>query len=172
MKTFNTSLVTGNHGEHHFENYLRSNPNVVSFKKMDYITDFNRTSTGVEYDYLVRQADGNDYKVEIKTITGASVTGSRYPTFPIEVYSSNDKSSRPGWYRSAMADSLDLIVIVSKFDRKMYFFDPKQLAIYVNGLSSVAYTRCHDGNKDNKGWIVKVPWEQKMAGFLFARDIV
>jgi hypothetical protein len=171
MKTFNTSLSQGNLGETYFEKYLNTNPSVLGWKKMDYITDFNRTSTGVEYDYLVRQADGNDYSFEIKTLAGASST-SRYNTFAIEVFASDDKTRRPGWFRSSEANALDFVVVISKFDKKMYFFDARKLMAYVDSLPDKAYTRCGDGNKNDKGWIVKCAWTDTNAGFQFARDLV
>jgi hypothetical protein len=138
---------------------------------MDYITDFNRTSTGVEYDYLVRQADGNDYSFEIKTLTGSGTSG-RYNTFAIEVFATDNKDKRPGWYRSTEANALDFVVVISKFDKKMYFFDARKLMAYVDNLPGKAYTRCGDGNKNDKGWIVKCAWTDTNAGFQFARDIV
>ncbi len=170
MKTFTTSLDLGNEGEKHFENWLEVNPHVEGYKKMHHFLDFK--GKPFEYDYLVRKTSSfQSVSFEVKTLEGASPSGSEYSTAVIEVFCDMNKSKRPGWYRATSFHHLNYICFINRHRSSMYFFNAQRLKSFVDEIPEQSYRKANDGNRDANGLIVLIPWRSERAGFIFEEKI-
>jgi|TARA_R110000796_G_scaffold228256_4_gene345271 hypothetical protein len=158
-KDFNYSLALGDLGEQKFVEMMARRS--CTSKKLHHVQDF--LGKNYEYDYDVWNSEGGKSTFEVKCLAGASEGGARYHTAVIEAWANDDKTRRPGWMRAVEADVLKYVVFFNRHDEAFYSFNAKTLYAFVKAEQYLTNTRT---NRDCSGWICKVRWNDKEAGFL------
>ena len=123
-----------------------------------------KNTQGCDLELLV---NGVFYNVEIKTLAGASASGSLYPTFCVEMFTDHAQQQRTDW-----RDHSDYIVFINMATSTAYIYDSVMLNAYCekqrlrpSGTGTGQY-----GVKNKLcSWVVCVPWETETAGLV---DIV
>tara|TARA_R110000868_G_scaffold34998_2_gene125769 strand:+ start:320 stop:841 length:522 start_codon:yes stop_codon:yes gene_type:complete len=113
-------------------------------------------------------------RVEIKTLAGASNTGTPYKTFIVETFTDYNQKYLSGWRAAPL---LHNIIFFNLHDKKAYIYNANILRAYVNSnqhLQIPSGTGTGQYNKANNklcSWGLKIEWQCKEAGFIKSLDL-
>jgi hypothetical protein len=166
------SYQDGDYGQNLCEdlfNHLQNKMKMTRWVKTPH-TMYSDIGLKWERDYVFHYKDGTNHGVEVKSPKGNTANFS-YPTTVIETWKDDDQAIRPAWWRAQDANQLKYIFFVNRSKNTVHIFDSKKLQdwikINVEGPNPTVFeTKCLDGNEADKGWIVKVEWENKNAGWI------
>jgi hypothetical protein len=160
------SLLVGNEGEKVAEDlfdFIKNKKQIKDWTRTPHYT-FEHHGLDYEYDYLF-VIDKKRKGIEVKCLAGEDDDGIRYASAVIEVWKDNDRTVRPGWWKSQEAGVLNFVYIVNRRDRKIYCFSSTVLYNWINSQTHLFLTRCRNKNTSNKGWITLFKWEDEAAGW-------
>ena len=172
------SYEDGDYGQNLCEDlfeHLKNKMNMLYWVKIPH-EHYRDIGLDWERDYVFHLRNGSKHGVEVKSPEGKTQNFS-YPTTVIETWKDNDQKRRPGWWRSQDANQLKYVFFVNRSNDNVCIFDSKMLQNWIKEnvyipKPKVIETQCSNGNVADKGWIVKVEWENKEAGWLstYAKD--
>lgn len=145
--------------------WLISKDKIIDYKRTEH-TEYKGLS--YERDYVWTLVDNTTVGVEVKSIAG-EWNGKPCDTLVIELYQNFARTKRPGWWRAVDADELAFVFIVNRLENKIYMFHAPKLQSWIDDeetKGTLQMTMCGDGNEDNNGYLAKVPWKSKAAGFM------
>lgn len=131
-------------------------------------------------DFIMIDPDLSMYRVELKSMAGASKDGRAYPTFLLETYTDHDKIHKTEWRKpNSKGQMVDILIEVNRYDNTAYIFDAQLLRDYVSRLESEQCPMSASGigtgqyGKQNKdcSWGYKIPWQSTDAGFISCRKL-
>jgi hypothetical protein len=166
----NDSLPKGDAGQEVCEelfNWFISRNKIIDYKRTEH-TEYK--GLPYERDYVWILNDNETVGVEVKSLAG-EWKGKACDTLVIEIYQNFARNKRPGWWRAVDADELAFVFFVNRFENKVYMFHAAMLQSWIDNeetKGTLQMTKCGDGNEDNNGYLAKVPWQSKAAGFLRA----
>jgi hypothetical protein len=169
MKNINNdSFPKGEYGQKVCESlfdWLIKNKKLISYDRTEH---YEYEGLSYERDYEWTLNDLTKVGVEVKCIAG-EWNGKPCDTLVVEHYQNFAMTKRPGWWNSVDAGELGFIFFVNRLENKIYMFNAGRLQYWINEeetKGTLKMTKCGDGNENSKGYIVKVPWESKAAGFM------
>jgi len=171
MYDFYTDLEEkGKPAEEIVEAWLKKQKNrgaISSYKKTEH-TEYE----GLDYETDFQYVQNNRTKyLEVKSIAGiteaklkdGTIEKTVWTTFCIEPWADDNKTKRPGWYRTAQYcedNNLEaMIVFYNRLNKTLYFHDSVKLRKLVEFNGCLTYSK--SSNKDERGWIVLYGWEYK-----------
>ena len=131
-------------------------------------TKYAEMELDFESDYYIK--DEKTF-IEVKCLAGGTNYGSKHNTFCIEKYKNKNLEDTetnpkyPGWIRTCQAGQKLKIYIFNRREKAVYIYDGNKmydLVMNYNGRLSKA----NDGNKDDSGFLVLIPWRCEEAGFI------
>lgn len=168
IKDFYDSLTKGNYGQEVCENLFDSF--IARGKLSDYKctkhTDYEDENYERDYEWIL--PNNEKFGVEVKSLTGTYL-GNPCKTLVIENWKDFGCTTRPGWWKSVDANELESIFFVNRYTNTIHAFKPKMLQSFCIDVEEKNKTHlmtiCKDKNKNDRGRIVKVDWEDKIAGW-------
>ena len=164
------SLLIGNEGEKAAEDlfeFIKNKQLIEDWTRTPHYV-FRKNKLNYEYDYIFsfKNKPDEDKGIEVKCLAGEDDDGIRYASAVIEVWKDDDRTVRPGWWRSQEAGMLNYVYIVNRRDRKIYCFSSTALYNWIKSQgTSLFLTKCNNKNTSNKGFITLFKWEDKSAGW-------
>lgn len=131
---------------------------ISSYKRTEH-TEYKGLGYETDFQY---EKDGRTKYLEVKSIAGIDASnGNICSTFCVESWADDNKTKRPGWYRTAQHcedNNLEaMIVFHNRLTKTLYFHNSIKLRKYVEFNGCLTYSK--SPNEDERGWVVLYGWE-------------
>lgn len=133
---------------------------IKAFRRTEH-TEYWNKDLDFESDFVYKTLENKLVFLEVKSIAGVDTHGNIRDTFCVESWADDNKTKRPGWYRTAQHcedNNLEaMIVFHNRLTKTLYFHNSIGLRKYVEFNGSLTYSK--SPNEDERGWVVLYGWE-------------